>query len=354
MEWFFKEELKDFKPYEPADSAGFLKLNANECPYDLSAKTKKKIAKAVIHEDFTRYSDPTARALRKALSDYAGIDPEYIVAGNGSSEIIQLIMNAFLHPGETVVAIDPTFTMYIVIAKAAGVRSVEVPVGEGFQVDADAMIEAANKEKAKLVFLCTPNNPTGTPMARADIEKIIDNTEALIVIDEAYGEFGEENFIDLVIKNPRVIVLRTLSKAFGLAGLRTGYGIADPFVIKELNKVRLPYNLNTLSQVAVEIALQDQAYLQEKISLIKSERERMFSAMQAMSGVTVFPSAANFLLFRTKLTGECLNAKLRSKMILIRDFSAHPLLIGCMRVTVGRPEENDVFLNALKEIVSEG
>lgn len=351
MERFCREELKTFIPYEPVAFEGFLKLNANECPYDLSMDTKKKIAEDVISEDFTRYCDSSAHVLRERLSCYTGYPKDMITVGNGSSEIIHMMLHAFLRPGEKLIAIDPTFTMYIVIARAAGIQSVEIPVGDGFRVDVDQMIDAARREQAKLIFLCTPNNPTGNAIPRADIEKVIRETDCLVVLDEAYGEFAEESFLSCCKDSPRVIILRTLSKAFGLAGLRVGYGIADPVVIREINKVRLPYNLNALSQKVATYVLDDIDYLEEKVTLIKKERQRVYDALNAISGVQAYPSEANYILYRTDREANIIMSGMHDRKILIRDFSSHPLLPGCVRVTIGKPEDNDCFISAMKQIM---
>ena len=344
-----REALKTFKPYMPAQEDGFIRLNANENPFSLPEAVKKEIAQAIMQCDVARYSDSNATMLRQEIAAYVNYPSEAIVAGNGSSELIQLLMHAFLGSGERIVGGDPTFTMYMVIARVAGVQSVEVPLREDFSVDVEAMIATARREEARMIFLCTPNNPTGNPMPRSDIQQIIDETDCLVVVDEAYGEFASDSFLPLVEQHPRVVVLRTLSKAFGLAGIRVGYAVAGEVVARELNKVRLPYNLNSLSQLAATIVMQNPEAIWERVAMIKRERLRLEKALFACQGVTPFPSEANFILFRTARSAQEVDAVLKSDKILVRDFSGHPLLPDCLRVTVGKPEENDAFIASLQK-----
>ena len=342
-----REALRTFKPYMPAQEEGFIRLNANENPFPLPTEVKAEIAREIMACEVARYSDSSATLLRSKLAAYTGYPPEAIVAGNGSSELIQLLMHAFLGSGQRIVGGDPTFTMYMVIARVAGVQSVEVPLLSDFSVDTEAMIATAQREEARMIFLCTPNNPTGNPMPRVDVLRVIAETDCLVVVDEAYGEFASDSFLPLVQEHPRVVVLRTLSKAFGLAGIRVGYAVAGEVVARELNKVRLPYNLNSLSQLAACVVLDYQELIKERVELIKAERQRLEKALFDCPGVTPFPTEANFILFQTARNAQEVDAVLKSDKILVRDFSAHPLLPDCLRVTVGSREENDAFIASL-------
>lgn len=354
MKEIFKEELKDFKPYEPDQETGYIKLNANENPYDFSPEFKKLLAQEVMNSSYIRYCDSAASRLRTLLGEYTGFSAEEITVGNGSSELIRLLMTAFLRAGEKIVSVDPTFTMYQVIAAVEGIRSEGIPLKQDFSIDTEAILRSAQEETVKMVFLCTPNNPTGAEIPMEDILRVVECVDCLVVIDEAYGEFTENTYLPLVKRYPHVVVLRTMSKGFGIAGLRVGYAVAQSQISREINKVRLPYNLNAFSQQAACLTLEHREEMQENIVKIVSERERLLREMGKIPGVIAYPSAANFILFKTKLPGSQLDRGLREDKILIRDFSTQPLLKDCMRVTVGTPQENDAFLAALRKTMERG
>ena len=265
--------------------------------------------------------------------------------GNGSDELIYYLIIAF---GGPVLYPVPTFSMYGIISQALNAKKIEVPLDKDFDLDLGKMLKVINKDKPKLIFLSSPNNPTGNAFSVDKIEKIIRASKGLVIVDEAYQDYSDQkSFLTLFKKYKNLVTLRTLSK-IGLAGLRTGFMIADTAVIDEVNKVRLPFNLNSLSQkVAIE-ALQKKKEMSSSIRSIISERKRLFRGMQKIDGIYPYPSDANFILFKADDSDNIYNGLLK-KSVLIRDMSG--TINNCLRVTVGKRAENSAFLKALKQLI---
>ncbi|MBU0700679.1 histidinol-phosphate transaminase [bacterium] len=354
MEWldgFVEERIKGLQPYEVPDITCRVKLDAHENPYSLPGFVREKIEQACSWLEFNRYPDPHARTLRENLSIKLSVLPEMIMMGNGSDELILYLLLCF-GPKRVIFPL-PTFAMYDILARITLSTATGIPLNDDFEINDEKIIDEAKKEPS-IIFLSYPNNPTGNCFSRKRIEKIISQTDALVVLDEAYYEFSQETFLPLVHECERVVVLRTLSKAFGLAGLRVGYMIAQPQVINEVKKVKLPYNLNAFSQVSASIAIENAPLFLPIVQGIMDEQKRISGELSAICGIKVYPSKANFILF--KIT-EDICAKdvfnlLIDKGILIRYLGDVPDLNNCLRVTVGRPEENNEFLWAMKEIMN--
>ena len=327
-----KPNIRSLKAYQAEEIPCRVKLDANESPYG------SRVLKSVMTN---RYPDPEAAALRKIVAKEYKVRPENLLHGNGSDELIYNLIAAF---GGPVLFPVPTFSMYGIIAQALGERKVEVPLNRKFDIDLTALLKNMKKEKPKLVFLSSPNNPTGNCFSYSRILKIIKESKGLVIVDEAYQPYAEKNkFLPLLGKYKNLVVLRTLSK-IGLAGLRVGFMIADTDIINEVNKVRLPFNLNSLSQnVAIE-ALKNRKKLNSGIGSIISERKKMLREMKKIKGVQPYPSDANFILFKVQDADKVYNNLLR-KGILIRNMKG--IFEGCLRVTVGTPKENAAFLKAL-------
>jgi histidinol-phosphate aminotransferase len=303
-----------------------------------------------------RYPDPQAAPLkarlRQALAIPAAAD---VILGNGSDELIQLVILALAAPGRTVLAPEPSFVMYRLIAAFAGMDYVGVPLrADDFSLDLPAVLAALERRRPAVVFLAYPNNPTGNRFAAAEVRRIIAAAPGLVVVDEAYFSFAEHSFLDSVLAHDNLLVMRTVSK-MGLAGLRLGLLVGAPDWIAELEKLRLPYNINVLTQLSTEFALEHAALLSEQARRIRQDRAALEAALNALPGITAYPSEANFILFRTPPgAARRVHTALRDAGVLIKDLSgAHALLSDCLRVTVGTPEENQVFLTALAQALRE-
>jgi histidinol-phosphate aminotransferase len=348
---FIRPAIRSLKAYEAREIPCKVKLDANEAPYGLSSRVLLRLISSRsrrLFEALNRYPDPEAKALKRLLSRYAGVSQENILLGNGSDELIYYLITTF---GGPVIYPVPIFSMYGIIAQAIGEKRIEAPLDEAFDLDVNRILKAVRREKPKLIFLSSPNNPTGNCFSSERILKIIESTSSssIVVVDEAYQPFSSrKGFLPLLKDYKNLVIMRSLSK-IGLAGLRVGFLIADREIIKEVNKVRLPFNLNSLSQgIAVE-ALKDRKTMQSHIKSIISEKKSLFEDLAKIKGIKSYPSEANFILFRVKDPDRIYKGLLR-KGVLVRNMKG--VVDGCLRVTVGTPEENRIFLNALREIVS--
>lgn len=340
-----RENIKKLKPYQIKEVPFKIKLDANELPFNI------QVSDIVDKVDIfvNRYPDPEVKRLRKLISKRLKVNPNSILVGNGSDELIYYLITTF---GGPVVYPTPTFAMYGIISDALGVKKFECPLDENFDLDYEKLEKTIIKKKPHLIFLSSPNNPTGNSFSSDKILKTIETARqnnAIVVIDEAYQPFcSNKGFLSFVRDFDNLVILRTLSK-IGLAGLRVGYLIAKEEIIKEINKVRLPYNVDALSQYIAEKALSSYyKNILKYIGEIKKERDRLFRELSKIRVIKVFPSEANFILFRVK-NAEKINKELIKRGILIRNLS--PYVKDALRVTVGTKEENNEFLKALKEIL---
>jgi histidinol-phosphate aminotransferase len=326
-----------------------VKLDAMENPFPLPLELRQEIGDVVRDSRINLYPDPSAKELREAIATLWGMDPDRMMLGNGSDELIQAIIIAF---GGPVVTPVPSFAMYEITARALSQKVVTAPLGKNFELDADLLIKKARAAKARVIFLACPNNPTGNRFANDHVRKVLDKTKAAVVIDEAYYSFSGKSWLPLIDEYPNMMVLRTLSK-IGFAGLRIGVLTASREIVSELNKVRLPYNINMLSQRAAVTALAHSDAIDEQIELLISERERLYSELSRLPGVTAFPSETNFLLIRTGRDASKIHGALKKSGILVKNLNRPGPLKNCLRVTVGTPEENGEFIAELKKIVGQ-
>lgn len=330
---YLRDDIKDLLAYEVNEQDVSIKLDANEGFWR--------------SDGLHRYPIDRACALRAKLAGIIDKTPQELLLGNGSSELIELVLKAYLEAGETVVSFSPTFSMYrqfTIIHK--GVYR-DFPLREMQWLDVDEFLAFIEKVKPKIVILCNPNNPTGTLLPKADILRIVCSVDAMVVLDEAYIEFAHgPSGDDLTRDFQNLIVLRTFSKALGLAGIRLGYMLAREEVIRSIHKIRSPYNLNTLTQKAGLEALEG-GWPTDRIKLIKAERERVKQALEA-SGIKPLPSQANFLFFSAE---KHMLDGLSKRGILLRQFSED--LAGYYRLTIGTPKENNAVLKAIKEATHE-
>jgi len=325
-----------------------VKLDAMENPFLLPDTIRREIGKAAAQAPINRYPDPSAKKLKQAIARVWKLDAEQMLLGNGSDELIQAIIMAF---GGPVLTPTPSFVMYDLSARALSQDVVTVPLTDEFDLDADAVIKTAKRTRARVIFLACPNNPTGNRFSPDAVRKVLEKTSAAVVIDEAYFSFSGRTYLPFLKKHPNMIILRTLSK-IGLAGLRVGVLVASKEIIGELNKIRLPYNINMLSQTAALAALKHWRTLDKQISLLISERRKLYNALLKTPGVTPFPSETNFILmWIEKDATKAFNA-LKKQGILVKNLDKPGPLKGCLRVTVGTPKENKEFLKELQKSIS--
>lgn len=342
-----RPELLHFKPYTSArllENSGSVLLDANENPFDKIIGISNIIA--------NRYPDPTSKTLRAALSDYVKVPLENVFAGSGSDEIIDLLLRLFCIPSQDeVVIIEPTYGMYKVSAELNGITTKSCLLDDNFDIDISNLDKVVN-EKTKLVFCCSPNNPTGNILSTDRLINYIQDKGIILILDEAYIEFSNSLSIAPKVKDfPNLIVLRTLSKAWGLAGIRLGYCIADEQIIEYLMRIKLPYNVNVLTQEAALLTLGDKNTMENAVSNIHSERDRLRNEYRKMNLFEeVFPSDANFLLVLCEDAAK-IQKYLAGKGIMVRNRSSDPLLNNCLRITIGTPEQNNQLLVALNDML---
>ncbi|MEP7328134.1 MAG: histidinol-phosphate transaminase [Betaproteobacteria bacterium] len=306
------------------------------------------MAAAVANVPVNRYPDGGGDHVKDALRRHLSLDPDAaLVLGTGADELLQLITTVIARPGAVILAPEPTFVMYRLYAMYANLRYVGVPLQVDFTLDVEAMLAAINKEQPALVWLPSPNNPTGNAFATADLERIIRAAPGLVVVDEAYQAFADDTLLPRVLEFPNLVLVRTLSKV-GMAGIRLGYAVGHPAWIAEIDKVRSPYNVNALTQAVVPVLLEHAAELDAQVTSIRRERDRVLAALGTMRRVTVFPTHANFFVVRVPDALHCF-ATLREAGILVKNLhGGHPLLDNCLRITVGTPSENNALLAALE------
>ena len=325
-----------------------VKLNQNESPFDLPAGLKQELLDAHAQVEMNRYPSEQPEALRHALAEYDGVDPDQILVGNGSNEITYTFGLAFLDPGDPVVLPRPMFSLYEKVMRLQEADLTIVPPQDDFGFDADALATAAAETDAVLTILTTPNNPTGLAMTLDELEQVVTASSGFVVIDEAYVEFNPEGTaIDLLERHPNVLILRTLSKGFGLAGARLGYLLAHPAVVTELMKARLPFMVDRFAEQTALAVLRRPDLIEDRVSRIEASITTLTEALQAMEGVEVVPSQANFVVFTTPLPADTLQDRLADRGVLVRNMGGYPELEGYLRVSAGTEEENNAFLDAL-------
>jgi histidinol-phosphate aminotransferase len=315
-----------------------------------TAALRKDVGERIAESAFNRYPDPSAPALKAKLREKLGIAPQHdILIGTGSDEIITMLSQSILAGGGTVVSLEPSFAVFKNAAIAVAGRYVGVSLKADFTLDLDAMLETIAREQPKLTWIVYPNNPTGNLYPDAAIEQIIRAAPGLVVIDEAYEPFAQRSWMSRLDEFPNLLIMRTLSK-IGLAGVRLGYIFGAPEWIGEINKVRGPFNVGVLQQVAAEVLLDHYEELKQHATLMIAERERLLVELARLPGVTPFPSHANFVLARFADSGAVFDA-LKARGILVRNLSAmHPLMANTLRISIGTAEQMDALTVALKEI----
>jgi histidinol-phosphate aminotransferase len=341
-----RPDLASVEPYRAPQVEAPVRLNTNECPYPLPDGFAAELGAAIARIPFNRYPDREATSLRKGLAEYADHSFAGVWPANGSNEVIQHLCLAYGGPGRAALVFEPTYALHSLIPRMIGMEVLSERLGTDFRLGPKA-VETVRDRRPAVVFVCSPNNPTGGDQQLSVIEALCEAAgEGLVIVDEAYGEFGGVSAGGLVDGHRNLAVVRTFSKAFSLAAARLGYCLADPDVVEDLARVRLPYHLSALTQAAGEVALRFANEAMAILERVQAERDRLVESLRALR-VEAFPSDANFVLFRTPAEAGALWQALLDRGVLVRDVSAAPGLGRCLRVTAGTPEEVDAFLEVL-------
>jgi histidinol-phosphate aminotransferase len=326
-----------------------IKLNQNESPYDLPSALKKRILARLDKVPWNRYPTPYADTLRAKLGRKLKWNPAGILVANGSNVLTQALV-ATMAVGGKVAAPDPSFSLYELYGRLFNNRMIKVRLRPDFSLDAERFERALKKERPDLTFIPNPNAPTGNLFEMESLKKLVTAAPGFIVIDEAYYPFSGETLLPFLKRNPKLVLLRTFSKAFSLGGVRVGYLVGHPTVVREIRKVLPPFCLNALSALVTESVLDSPQYTDKIVREITKEREKIFGILEKLEGITPFPSDANFILFRARKAKAIYKGLLKAG-ILIRDVSDGAPLKNCLRVTVGTPKENQAFVKAIKKLV---
>jgi histidinol-phosphate aminotransferase len=347
-----RPDLRDVAPYGAPQLDVPVRLNTNETAEPPPAGFLEEVGRRIQALELNRYPDRPHRALRAALAARAGLTPDRVWAANGSNEILLELLQAYGGPGRLALTVRPGYSMYPELARTTLTALGSVDLDDRFRLDPARAAAAVAEHRPTLVLVPSPNNPVGTPVDHDAVRALHDGSDALVVVDEAYVEFAAEgtSVADLLDELPRLVVVRTFSKAFRLAGLRLGYLLAAPWVVDDVQTVRLPYHLDAVKQVAGLVALEQEPAFLDHRARVAAERDRVAAALRGRGDVDVFDSAANFLLLRTAVPD--LFDRLLDRGVLVRDFATRPRLERCVRVTIGTAAENDAFLAALDDALA--
>lgn len=332
-----------------------VRLNTNESPEGPPAAFVAELTAAVAGVEWNRYPDRSAMALRTAIGGLHGVGPERIFAANGSNEVLQSVCLAYGGPGRRVVTFEPTYALHGHIARVTGTEVASIDRTDDFAIDLDVALDALDRVRPAITFLCSPNNPTGLVEPEEVVRAVAARAAelgSLVVVDEAYGQFAPWSAIDLLDEDLPLVVTRTYSKTWAMAGARLGYLVGPTWVVDELEKVVLPYHLDAVTQLAGTLAVSHLAEMEARVAALVEERGRLVAALEELP-VTVWPSGANFVLFRPDaVDGDALWTQLVERSILIRNCASWPGLDGCLRITIGTRDEDDALLAALREILT--
>lgn len=347
-----RDDLRALEGYHSPQVDVAVRLNTNESPVAPPTAWRDALAAELSRVDWHRYPDRTAVALREAIAEFHDVSADMVFAANGSNEVLQTILLAYAGAGRTVATFEPTYQMHAQIARVVGATVVEGERQADFRLDPDEVRRVVGEHDPHVTFLTSPNNPTGLVEPAERIAQLLDTANGLVVADEAYAQFADWSALSLVDEARPLVVTRTFSKTWSMAGVRLGYVIGPTWFVSELEKVVLPYHLDAAKQAAGRLALRYVDEMNERVAGIVAERARLSAAMGDLP-IDVTPSGANFILFRpTQRSGRDVWQGLLDRSVLVRDCSGWPRLTDCLRVTIGTTAENDQFLTALSEVVS--
>lgn len=349
IEKYIRSDLKNFKNYS-ADFIDYkVKLDANESPYSLCEEIKVELSNWINEsENFNIYPDTDSSELREEIAKFWTVEKENIICGVGADQLIDCILKLMIEVNDKVMMPTPSFAMYKIATVMNHGLPLEFDLNDDYSYDTNKIIEMYKEKNPKLLILCTPNNPTGNVMAKNEIKKVLENVQCPVIVDEAYAEFNGETVIDLINEYENLIVLRTFSKIYGLAGLRVGYGISNYKMINLISIIKPPYNLNTFSQKAAIEVLKHDAVYKKRVNKIMEEKKWLEEALKLISDIKVFDSNANFILIKSSVND--LGCKLKEKGILIRSFKTHDKLMNCHRISIGSREQNEILMGGIKEL----
>ena len=348
-----RPDLEDLSPYDAKEPKVEVNLSANENPANLPHDVIEKLAELLPEFAFNRYPDPMASKLRQMIAEANGLEPGNVLVGNGGDELIFDLLLSWGGPGRKLLTMPPTFAMYEIDAQVTGTSVVSVPRRPDFSVDEEAVLARLAQGDIDCVFISHPNNPTGNLQPETFLIDLLKATDALVLVDEAYFEFSRHTMRPHMQRHRNLVILRTFSKAFSMAGLRVGYLLAHEDVVTELTKVRQPYSVDRFSQWVAAMVFRERVVFESQISDLIRQRDVIQHGLDQLDGVTVFPSEANFVLFRVEHAAAVWRDLLHGHGVLVRDLSRAPFLEDCLRVSVGSPQENARFLEAMTQIMSD-
>jgi histidinol-phosphate aminotransferase len=344
-----KPAVRTIAAYTLAARQAPVKINQNENPYDLPEALKRRVVEQAMARSWSRYPDFDPQELLEKLAAFAGWRADGVLAGNGSNELIEALLLVTVGPGTRVLVPEPTFTLYALMTRILGGELLPARLGPELEYLPQELVSAREALRPSVTIVCSPNNPTGSFLEPDDVARLCAGHDGLVVIDEAYHEFAGRSVVPLLSQHPNLVVLRTFSKAMGMAGLRVGYLLASPELVREVNKARLPYNLNFFAQMAAIAALDERALLQERVDTLVRDRDELFRRLAHVPGVRPYPSRANFILFELEdAEPKAVFEEIYGRGVLVRDVSSAPRLSRCLRVSVGSEAENEAFLEALR------
>ncbi len=347
-----RDDLQKMDGYHSAQVTVPVRLNTNESPYPPPDEFTTELGRRIADIAWNRYPDRTASALRAAIARSHGVGVDQVFAGNGSNEILQTLLLAYAGAGRKVLTFEPTYQLHAHIARITGAEVVSAPRGADFRIDQSKLADVFSTYSPDVTFVCSPNNPTGVVEDEETVRAIIETAPGLVIVDEAYAQFASWSAIDLVDESRALVVTRTYSKTWSMAAARLGYLVGPKWLVEEIDAVVLPYHLDAAKQIAGALALEFTNDMNSRVREIVASRDQIESAFSTLP-VDFWPSGANFILFRPRsMDGRKVWSELVEKGVLIRDCSSWPGLTNCLRVTIGTPEENDLFLKSLSEVLS--
>ena len=350
MSYTLNQKIRELVPYEPISGEYEVRLDANECPDNLPQTIQNQIAQAMRTIAFNRYPDPLATKLVNSFSEYYGINPSLVTAGNGSDELIFLIESAFLEKGDKMLVVSPDFSMYRFYSSICEVTCDTFYKDDSFAIDIDALLNTINSEQIKLLLFSNPCNPTGAGITAKQARQLVSGTDALVILDEAYMDFWDQSLLGEVEKYDNLIIFRTASKAVGGAALRLGFAVANPVITRAIRAVKSPYNVNSISQAIGEVLYKNKEYLHKRKIAIVNNRETLYNELSAIAqgqqDFTVYPTVANFVFIKTG-AAQSIWSYLKEKSIVVR------LMGGYLRITAGTAQENARVIDAIKQYFAE-
>jgi len=361
IEELVQKEVRDLSCYEVKTILGqknqekIVKMNLNENFAMPNETIKKLLLDACRSIDPRAYPPPRGSLAIKVISSFLGFSESEISVANGADEIMDLLMKVFVRKGSKVMVVEPSFPMYTFFAQLYGGSKVTVMLEPDFRLNVDTILKKADKD-TRLLFVCSPNNPTGNQFREADIKRLLQEFKGVVVVDEAYADFAPYSVLNWIKDYDNLAVLRSFSKAFGLAGLRLGYLVSNRSIVKYVQRVVGPFNVNSVTQRTIALALEKWSYFEQQIKFVVDEREWLMKNLRQLDGVNPYPSDANFILFKVtkeNLTSAIVTERMENRIVLVKDRGHLPLLENCIRVTVGTRNMNETFLSALKETLEE-